>query len=294
MTIYREFSTYCDLLAQDVEDLSPATMATISGFGRFGEYDPTYLEIREDVLQCVDLVAMISPDLDLGAASETRHAHLHGRDLNEANLRDERAKLVIGLDRIRDELQRLSEERFCILWTRVPAFDQNEFIERLEAAGLGATAHDAPAPHRAEWPVRPPAQARSHLAPSRRGRPIYLSSFFEQDLARQIIPTLREFGMRPVALPEKLREGEVGLLRQRLSSCEGGVLRLSEHDRSGEELEIREGLKHFPKRLLIISEPHLLQHPPLDIEPRALFPVSGAVMSPSESIQFASLLSNTL
>ena len=130
------------------------------------------------------------------------------------------------------------------------------------------------------------------IAPSRRGDPIYISSFIERNLASQIIPTLRNLGMRPIALKEPLRyEEPFGFLKKRIAACRGGVLRLSEDWYNGQELEIREGLKHFPRRMLIISEPQLLDRPPPDVEPRVLFPVTGSVMSPHETEQFASILS---
>lgn len=153
MTIFREFVAYTDLLSQDVENLSPATMATLAGFGKLGDYDPVYFEILEDVRQCAELLRLIDPEIDFTDSYETRFGHLRGRDFNDANLDAERAELARDIDEIRAEARHIGEDRFCRLWKRVPRDAHRAFVERLRAAELGDTAEDAP------------------LAPDRRGPP---------------------------------------------------------------------------------------------------------------------------
>lgn len=144
MTIFREFLEYVDFLAQDVENLSPATMATLTGFGELGDYDPIYFEILDDVRLCVEVLRHLGSEVAFGVTEAEHFASLRGRDLNDANLTAERDELARDLHEIDTEARRIGEERFCRLWRRAPRDAHRAFIDRLRAVNLGQTADEEP------------------------------------------------------------------------------------------------------------------------------------------------------
>ncbi|MCI4665223.1 MAG: hypothetical protein MRY74_10935 [Neomegalonema sp.] len=280
MSTFRAFCTFCELLIEDVSALSPYNMAIIVGFGKFGGYDETYLEIRADVLQCAELFQVVRPELDLSDLFEPLSMQLR-RDLDEPALTKERDRLHRGLHRMLTEARHMGELRYTQGWAVVEQSQRAAFEARLTEAGLGALLRSATTP----------------TATASRDRPIFLSSSFEAELAGQIVPALRQVGLRPIsaaadAVPSN---GEAwDTLRRQIAACRGGVLRLCENHFERQESEIREALKHFPDRVVIVAEPRSLQRPLPDISIRALFPVVGDAMDPAEAQRFSDLIATHL
>ena len=293
MSIYTQFCSYCELLADDVEAFSPYNMSTIAGFGKVGKYDPTYLEIIAEIQDCAQLVTAKGELAALFANTGAATGRLDSR-----RLAHERKLLHSAILRIQAAARDMDEVAFNKKWSALPSELRQQLLHRFEAAGL---AFAAPAAASRPAPVPPSPSAKSGAGidatqratdPSAPGDPIYLSAYIGETVSRQIVPSLRQVGLRPISMTQP-SAGENGwdALRRRIASCRGGVMRLSEDAYEGEAFEIREGLKLFPARLVILGRPDLLENTKMDISQCVLFPFDGHGLSETDRTRLATLLS---
>ncbi len=279
MSLYVEFCRYCGLLAEDVGSLSPYTMVTIIGYGKFDGYAPIFLEIREDVLQCARVYAAIDAETDLSDVFDPLSTQ-PSRALDERLLQHEIDRLVRCMEAILAAARGLGPTRFRMGWSQLPDDARAEFVERLRDAGLGETL------------------TAEESNPTGRGDPIYVSPLLAKGLSQQIVPALRSAGLEPVAAGDAAGAALSGdgwsLARKRIAACRGGVMSVSESDADASEREIAEGLKHFPKRMIIVAEERLISQRPLKVDANLLFPVRGPTMSAQEARRFAAIVSSNL
>lgn len=283
MPFKQQLSALIEILIEDLRALSPYSMASMAEYGKVGGYAPDYLDLKQDVLDLLELWLGLFPEADMRAANDLPPL-VPNRMLNEAFFERERERLLMTAQRLDAEVRRLSPEALAARARTLDPRGRRGFQRLLQRSGVELV-----------------ASSGSAAAPGDR---IYVSSRYAPTLGGQVSQYLRQNGFEPLPAPAAGAADLAGA-EKLIRHCVGGVFSLiQERDGAGARLPAERALSHglaevsmaerrFAGNLVIIAGRDMMDHLPRQVLAREVFTVKNSRMDDYELALFGALAAKT-